>query len=72
MSRFTHPDGNHEIVAVAGTQLLGEITKYEVTKYPDAANWVTIGYIGAEKIMVEESEWAAFKALVAEIDEALK
>ncbi len=66
--KFTHPDGDREIIAVPGTQLLGEVTQYQ-----EGSNWATIGYIGSsDKITIEKAEWPAFKALVAEIDEALK
>jgi len=65
--KFTHPDGTHDIVAVPGTMLLGE-----VVHDPDGV-WVTIGYIGSEGRQVySQEEWDAFKALVAEIDEAMK
>jgi hypothetical protein len=67
--KFPHPEGTATIIAIAGTQLLGEVTRYIET----TGNWITIGYIGSsDKIMIECDEWPAFKALVAEIDEALK
>lgn len=66
--KFTHPDGTHDIIAVAGTQLLAE-----VSRSGSGAVWLTIGYVGhPDKIMIEHDEWEALKTLVAEIDEALK
>jgi len=66
--KFTHPEGTHDIIAVPGTQLLGEVTQFK-----GGVSWITIGVIGhTDKIMVERDEWEAFKTLIAEIDEALK
>jgi hypothetical protein len=63
--KFRHPDNTHDIIAVPGTELLGDVDH--------DSGWVAIGYLSeARNVLVHRNEWLAFKALVAEIDEALK
>lgn len=67
--KFPHPEGTHNIIAVAGTQLLGKVTKHDEW----ASNWITIGCIGhPEKLSIERSEWKAFMNLINEINEEMK
>lgn len=65
--KFTHPGSARDIIAVSGTQLLGEV------EHAPLPGWITIGYVGGSGLLlIDTDEWAAFKTLVAEIDEALK
>jgi hypothetical protein len=65
--KFTHPNGQHDLIVVQGTALMAEV------ELPPLPGWVTIGQLGGGgQIIIDKDEWPAFKALVAEIDEALK
>jgi hypothetical protein len=68
--KITHPDGSHEIVMVAGSQLLGEVYSKSNDALP---GWVSIGYIASEGgLNIDGAYWDSFMALVKEIDEARK
>jgi len=65
--KILHPDGKHTIVMQDGTQLIGDV---EIAQ--EAPGWVSIGYIGGGSlVIIEREEWAAFRALVDEIEEAI-
>lgn len=65
--KFTHPDGQHDLIVVQGTAYMAEV------ELPPLPGWVTIGYIGGDsQIIIYKDEWQAFMALINEIDEALK
>lgn len=57
-------NGETAIVGVDGIHLMGEI---------NSPGWVTIGAIGGDSyIMIDESEWDAFKALIKEMDDVVQ
>lgn len=50
--KFTHPDGQHDLIAVQGTAYMAEV------ELPPLPGWVTIGYIGGDsQIIIDKDEW---------------
>lgn len=60
-------NGEVAIIGVDGIHIMGEIEVGD-----NSPRWITIGGIGVDSyIMLDESEWDAFKTLVNEIDEEI-
>ena len=67
--KITHPDGDRDIVLVAGTRFIAELER----KDSDLPGWISIGYLAdSAGILVDHDQWPAFMALVKEINEAIK
>ena len=61
-------NGEVAIIGVDGIHLMGEVEIGD-----NSPGWVTIGAIGGDSyIMIDESEWDAFKALIKEMDDVVQ
>lgn len=62
--KITRPNNKSVLVVNGDIELIACI---DTDPHP---GWVTIGYVGGKDgILIDDSEWPAFVALVAEIDE---
>lgn len=60
--KFNHPDGKRILFMHHSTELIGEMLLSD-------GQWVTIGYLGGgNSLPISCDEWAAFVALVNELD----
>ena len=61
-------NGEVAIISVDGIHLMGEVDIGD-----NSPEWVTIGAIGGTSyILIDESAWDAFKALIKEIDDVVQ
>lgn len=59
-----HPNGISMLVMNADCQFMADV-------YLVGAKWVTFGCVGGEQaLIIDESEWDGFVAMVKEVDEA--
>lgn len=59
-----HPNKHKTFVMQEGTDYVAS-----VETYLNAPGWVSIGHDGCNGILIDTHEWAAFVALIAEVDE---
>ena len=59
-----HPDKYKTLVMQAGTEIIAD-----VETNPLAPGWVEFGHVGgSHSLIIDNSEWDAFVALVAEVN----